>query len=184
MDTVTKNMDSKVSPEIHQAVEMVDVAEKIRDYALNFAKMKLPPVKKDQNLEALILDRHFLCDFKHGLVEGVCQTICDYDGKVIESYCFDPDANPDCQSGEETPIDGTINIILVVESKTAGLDALIISLDRSLTKALKELPIPNLAFYDSVLNIIQVTQDDVEKRKGYAALISSTYVRALKVWPN
>lgn len=184
MATVTKSVDSKVSPKIHQAVEMVDVAEKIRDYALDFAKMKLPPVKQDQGLEALFMDRNFFCDFKHGLVEGVCQTICDYDGKVIESYCFDPDANPDCQSGEEIPLDGNINIILVVVSKTAGLDALIISLDRGLTKVLKELPISNLASYDSVLNIIQVTQEDVEKRKGYAALISSTYVRALKVWPN
>jgi hypothetical protein len=173
-----------VSPQIHQAVELAEVAEKIRDNALDFAKMKLPPVKRDQNLEELFQQRNFTCDFKHGLVEGVCETIGEYDGKVLESYCFDPDANPDCQSGDEIPLDGTINIILVVESKTAGLDALITSLDRGLTQALKELPIPSLVSYDSVLNIIQVTQNDVEKRKGYAALLSSLYVRALKVWPN
>jgi hypothetical protein len=184
MDTVTRNMESRMSTPLHQAVELMDVAEKLRDEALNFAKIKLPPVKKDQRLEALFLDRSFLCDFKHGLIEGVCQTICEYDGKAIESYCFDPDANPDCQSGEEIPIDGTINIILVVESKTAGLDAFVTSLDRGLTQALKELPIPMLASYDSVLNIIQVTRNDVEKRKGYAALISSMHVPALKIWPN
>ena len=184
MDTVAKNLESKVSPQIHQAVELTEVAEKIKDKALDFAKMKLPPLKRDQNLEELFQQRNFFCDFKHGLVEGVCQTIGEYDGKVIESYCFDPDANPDCQSGDEIPLDGTINIILVVESKTAGLDALITSLDRGLTQALKELPIPNLVSYDSVLNIIQVTQNDVENRKGYAALISSLYAPALKVWPN
>ena len=184
MDTVTKNIESNVTTQIHQAVELMDVANNIRDEALNKAKMKMPLVKQDQNLEDLFKDRNFLCSFKHGLIEGVCKILCEYDGNAIESYCFDPDANPDCQSGEEVPIDGNLNIILIVESKTAGLDALITSLDGSLTQALKELPFPTLKSYNSVLNIIQVTHGDVERRKGHAALISSPYVRALRVCPN
>jgi len=184
MEAVVNKTESKLSPQINQAVELAEVAEKIRDDALVSAKSKLPPILQGQNLEELFQDTYFFCYFKHGLVESVCQTLCDYDEKIMESYCFDPNANPDCQSGEEILVDGTLNIILVVESKTAGLDALTASLNRSLTQALKELPIPMLKSYDSILNIIQVTQDDVENRKGYAALISSIYVKALKVWPN
>ena len=79
-------------------------------------------------------------------------------------------------------IDGTINLILVVSSPTAGLEAFIASLDRSLTQSLKELPLPILATYDSVLNAILITKKDLELGKGHAALVTSIFTPPLKVW--
>jgi len=183
-------MDSDLRLEIsgtfptEQAVELLEVARKIRDKALRFAQMKLPLIQQDQKLDDLFHQCHFYTDFKHGLIDSICRTIREFDENAIESYCFDQDANPDCQSGDDVSLDRTINIILVVESKTAGLQAFITSLDRALTQVLKEFPIPDIASYDSLLNIIPVTQQDIEKRRGYAALLSSVYVPALKVWPS
>jgi len=177
-----KTQEPKVKISSEQATELFEVAEKIRDDAITFARMKLPQFKQDTDLGVLLEKRDFLCGFKHGLVESTCHVLGDYDGKALESYYFDPCDNPDAQSGEEIPVDCTLNIILVVKSKTAGLEAFIASLDRALTQALKELPLPMVASYDSVLNVIPVTKKDVESGKGYAVLLSSVHAPALKIW--
>jgi hypothetical protein len=172
----------KVSPSPMQSADLLEVAKTARDAALDFARLKLPTVKKDLDLEFLLRQRDFLCAFKNALVENTCRVIGDYDAKALASYYFEPCTNPDAHLGEEVPIDGTLNIILVVKSKTAGLEAFINSLDRALTTALKELPLPLLDSYDSVLNVIPVTEEDIEKGKGYAVLLSSVHAPALKVW--
>jgi hypothetical protein len=182
MSSVVETPQKKATVSLKKATDLSEVAKVTRDAALDFARSKLPPIKQDQELETLFQQRDFLCAFKHGLVESTCHVIGDYDTKALESYYFEPCTNPDAQSGEDIPIDGTLNIILVVMSKTAGLEAFINSLDRALTKTLKELPLPLLDSYDSVLNVIPVTAEDIEKGKGYATLLSSVHAPALKVW--
>jgi hypothetical protein len=182
MSSVVETPQKKVSLSSMQTADLLEVAKTARDAALDFARLKFPPVKRDLDLEYLFRQRDFLCAFKSGLVENTCRVIGDYDAKALASYYFEPCTNPDTQSGEDIPIDGTLNIILVVKSKTAGLEAFINSLDRVLTKALKELPLPLLDSYDSVLNVIPVTEEDIEKGKGYAILLSSVHAPALKVW--
>jgi hypothetical protein len=182
MRSVVETPQKKATLSSKQATDLTEVAKMTRDAALDFALLKIPPVKRDLDLAFLLQQHDFFCAFKNGLVESTCRVIGDYDAKALESYYFDPCANPDAQSGEEIPIDGTLNIILVVKSKTAGLEAFINSLDRAMTEALKELPLPLLDSYDSVLNIIPVTKEDIEKGKGYATLLSSIHAPALKVW--
>lgn len=182
MNSVTKTPKKKVTHSSKQTTDLLEVAQKTRDAALDFARFQLPPVKQDLELKVLFQRHDFLCAFKHGLVESTCRVIGEYDENALASYFFDPCANPDAQSGEDIPIDGTLNIILVVKSKTAGLEAFITALDRSLTKVLKELPLPLLDSYDSVLNVIPVTEEDIEKGKGYATLLTSIHAPALKIW--
>jgi len=182
MNSVEKTSKKKETLSSKEATGLIEVAENIRDAALGFARSKLSPIKRDQELEALFQYHDFLCAFKHGLVESTCHVIGDYDVKALESYYFDPCANPDAEFSEVIPFDGTLNIILVVKSKTAGLEAFIASLDRALTQVLKELPLPMLKSYDSVLNVIPVTEEDIEKGKGYAVLLTSVHAPALKIW--
>jgi len=171
MSSVVETPQKKVLLSPTQAADLLEVAKTARDAALDFARVKLPAVKRDLDLEFLLQQHDFLCAFKNALVENTCRVIGDYDAKALESYYFEPCTNPDAHSGEEIPVDGTLNIILVVNS-----------LDRALTTALKELPFPLLDSYDSVLNVIPVTEEDIEKGKGYAVLLSSVHAPALKVW--
>jgi hypothetical protein len=182
MSSVVETSQKKVSFSPLQAADLLEVAKMARDAALDFARVKLPAVKRDLDLEFLLQQHDFLCAFKNALVENTCRVIGDYDAKALASYYFEPCTNPDAHSGEDIPVDGTLNIVLVVKSKTAGLEAFINSLDRALTTALKELPFPLLDSYDSVLNVIPVTEEDVEKGKGYAVLLSSLHAPAIKVW--
>jgi hypothetical protein len=182
MSSVVETSPKETTFAAKHASEPLEVAKMIREAALDFAQSKLLPNKRDLDLELLFQRQDFFCAFKNGLVENTCRVIGDFDSKAIESYYFEPCANPDAQLGVVDHIDGTLNIILVVKSKTAGLEAFIASLDRALVKTLKELPIPMLDSYDSVLNVITVTDEDVEKGKGYAVLLSSVHAPAIKVW--
>ena len=182
MSTNVETPVSRVAVLPRQATQLNEVVETIIGDALEWARMKTPPIRQEQDLDILFQQHDFFCNFKYGLADGVGRVIGEYDVNVLEIYLFEPCANPDFQSGEEMPIDGTINLILVVSSSTAGLEAFIASLDRSLTQSLKELPLPILARYDSVLNAILITKKDLELGKGHAALVTSIFTPPLKVW--
>ncbi|MFC1936062.1 hypothetical protein ACFLYP_00185 [Chloroflexota bacterium] len=178
MSTTVK--DPKIS--LKQPEEITKVAEEIGNSAINEALLKLTPVGQKKDLAALFQKHNFFCLFKSALAEEVGSVLGDFDSKVTEVYFFEPCMNTDIESGDDLPIDGTLNLLLVVKTQTAGLDAFIASLDRALTQTIKELPLPIVESYDSILNIIPVTQKDIDARKGYAALLSSLYAPPLKVW--
>ncbi|MGB7114713.1 MAG: hypothetical protein WBD56_01090 [Anaerolineales bacterium] len=182
MSTNVETPVSRVVVSPRQATQLNEVVETIIEEALECARLKIPPIRQEQDLDILFQQHDFFCTFKYGLADEVGRVIGEYDVNMEEIYLFEPCANPDFQSGEDMPIDGTINLILVVSSPTAGLEAFIASLDRSLTQSLKELPLPILAKYDSVLNAILITKKDLELGKGHAALVTSIFTPPLKVW--
>ena len=62
------------------------------------------------------------------------------------------------------------------------LEAFITSLDRAITVVIRELPSKRLAQRKSFLNVIPITDSDIEERRGYAVLLSSIHARPLRVW--
>ena len=169
-----------VSPK--QATQVGDVVETIIEEALEYARLRISTIRQPQDLDILFQQHDFLCTFKYGLADGIGQALGLYDENVLATYVFEPCLNPDIETGEEIPTDSTINLILLVSSPTAGLEAFIASLDRALTQRLKELPFAPLAAFNSVLNTILVTKKDLEQGKGYAALITSIYTPPIKIW--
>jgi len=165
-----------------KAYKFTEIAEGIRNNSIDFARLKLTQSKQKLDLEDLFHEKNFFCMFKSGLAESVCRVFGEHDQNVFEAYFFEPYVSPVCETGEEFPVDGNLNLLLVVKTKTAGLDAFITSLDRALTETLKELPLPFLKSYQSVLNVIPITVKDIENRRGYAALLSSFFAPPLKVW--
>jgi hypothetical protein len=166
-----------------QVSSLEDTAETIKEIALKQATMKVRPRDWQNDLTKLLARRDFVAYFNDALSLEVAKVIASYDKRVQAVYLFKESANPDAQT-EDYPssMDLTIHLLTLVTSASAALEAFITSLDRTLTEALNDLPSEQFAGRTSYLNVVPITEVDIEERRGYAVLLSSIYARPLKIW--
>ena len=160
-----------------------DAIESIRNNAINYARNKMPPQLQNEELSRLLERRDFIQYFRHALAHEIAQVLGTYDQHVQAVYLFDESINPDAETEDYLPhVDLTIHLLLEVTSNSAALGSFITSLDRGLTEELREMP-TKFSGYTSFLDIIPITKQAIQERRGYAALLSSIYARPRKVWP-
>jgi hypothetical protein len=165
-----------------QVPYLEDVTETIRDDAIEQARSKLSPFHSDLSLEQLLGNHSFVDYFKYGLASGAAKALAANDQHVQAVYIFDPSTNPDGEAGDSAPIDMTMHLIVKVSRSSAALEAFIDSLDKAMVRSLQSLPSPLLQERMYILDVTTVTVEDVQRRVGYAALLSSMYAPALKIW--
>ncbi|UCG24124.1 MAG: hypothetical protein JSW55_18705 [Chloroflexota bacterium] len=182
MLTKTIEPETRTESTIGQVTRLQEVAETIRDNALAVARSRLPARQQEASLADLLQIPAFLNSFKYGLAEGATNVIVANDGNIQAIYLFEESANPDSETEDALAPDLTVHLLLLVDSNSAALEAFIESLDRSLTELLSDLPSPLLAKRTSLLNVIPITQEDVDARQGYGALLSSVFARPVKLW--
>ena len=175
--------DKEMQLDKKQVSSLLETAETILDNALNLARKKLLPRDQDADLTKLFERRDFLDYFKYILAQEVAQVIATYDQRVQAVYLFEESANPDAETEEYLQfVDLTIHLLALVTSASAALEAFVASLDRSLTEVLSELPSNAFARRTSFLDVLPVTESNIEEGRGYAVLLSSIYARPLKIW--
>ena len=182
MATKVKDFKEDVKVKKRPVTDTAELANQVRDAGLLSARQKLPLKDHEASLEELFKRADFLCNFKYGVAQEVSEMIAAHDARIKQVYMFEPCMNPDCESGEILPVDGSVHLLAVVSNSTAGLEAFIASLDRALIESFGELPLDLFESYTSVLNVIPVSEKDVESCQGYAAMISSIYAPPLKIW--
>jgi hypothetical protein len=165
-----------------QLTRLREAAETIRDNALSAARSRLPARQQDAPLADLLRLPAFLNSLKYGLAEGATNVIVANDGNVQAVYHFEESANPDSETEEALTPDVGVHLLLLVDSNSAALHAFIQSLDGTLAGLMRELPSPALAKRTSILNVIPITQEDVDNKCGYGALLSSMFARPVKLW--
>jgi hypothetical protein len=158
------------------------IAKRICHQALLETYDKLVPVEQALSLERVLQRRALFQSFKYSLAKGVAETLVTNDKRVRTVYVFEPSANPDAEAEEDLPLEATIHLLVVVETTSAALEALIASLDRGLVQCLQELPSPQLADRRSILDVNVVTEEAVKYKTGYANLLSSIFAPPLKLW--
>jgi hypothetical protein len=165
-----------------QVPYLEDVTETIRDDAVEGARAKLSPFQSTLSLEQLLEDDSFVDYFKYGLVSGAAQALAANDKNIQAIYVFDPSTNPDSETGASLSVEMTLHLIVKVSRSSAALEAFIDSLDKAMVRSLQSLPSPLFQMRASVLDVTVVTAEDVRRRVGYAALLSSMFAPALKIW--
>lgn len=156
----------------------------IRNSAINYSRMKMPLQLRNEALSRLLERRDFIQYFRHALAHEIALVLGTYDRHVQAVYLFDESINPDAETEDYLPhVDLTIRLLLKVTSNSAALGAFITSLDRALTEEMHAMP-NSFADYTSFLDVIPITEQAIQERRGYAALLSSIYARPLKVWPR
>ncbi len=126
-----------------------------------------------------------VCDgVRHHLASAAAEYIGSLDRTVRAVYTYEPEyATGSDIAPEDLPKRSTgIYMIIWAERKTAALLALQASLAASMMEQWKKLGCPNLSGRCSTIDIQIVSDEDVERRRGYGALIDSVHLSPLRVW--
>lgn len=178
-------LKSKPSQEENQVTDIREIVEDTLNHALSDARQKLRHRYQNLDLATLLTRQEFVNYLRYSMATEVAAVIERFENRLEGVYLFEEAANPDMAT-EEVPgnLELTIHLLVQVKAKSAALEAFLTSLDRTLTDLMAELPSPNLAGLTSILNIIPITQEDVDQKRGHAVLLSSIHARPLKIWPN
>ena len=159
-----------------------ETAETIQMDALQYAHTKSTQSIQAADLAELLQRHDFFDQFKLGMAERIADTLAAHDEHVQAIYYFDPYLNADAETETFAPLDATVNLLVLVESKSAALESFITALDGALTQQVRKLPSPLLVSLASILNAILITQEDVAQRRGYAVLLSSMFLKPRQVY--
>lgn len=181
MVSQTGNRESDAFILVDQVTKIQDLVETIRDDAVTFALSKLTPFQRTKELEMLIWQHEFLSHFKCGLAKGIGDTLLSHDEQVRTVYLFEPSANPDAVEGIEMSADAAVHLLVRVKKRSAALNTLISAMDKALTASVKKLGWSRYSSYRSVIDIIPITDEDIEQRKGFAALLTSVISPPIRV---
>lgn len=153
-------------------------ANEIWEKALNDAKVKLHPLIRSVELNRLDQRTEFLQAFKLALERGIARKLALWQPGVQAVFKFD-----------ETPLenmeawDGSIHLLVKIPRLSNAIKALNKKLDQSLVKYLKQLGWPRFRKRQSILEIQQVTPNELRHGVSYGAMFSAVYNVPVKVWP-
>jgi hypothetical protein len=149
--------------------DMDVLAEAIRAEAIDQAKLALPEEDRPMRLEALLGRPAFARLLKEQLARGVAATIGASDSRVQAVFGYDLGS----------PL---IHLLVLVARPSAGLEAFIDALDRSLALSLQDLRLPEYYGRERLLDASLVTPQDVRLGLGVAALLSSVVHSPERFW--
>lgn len=182
MTLTVSHTNSPGPPSTGSVTQLQKIVDKICQNALVETYDKVVPVEKGLKLETLLQRRALFQSFKYNLAKGVAETLATNDKRVRTVYLFQPSVNPHAEVEAGLPLEATIHLVVVVETASAALEALIASLDRGLTQCVQELPLHLVADRRSILDVNLVTEEAIQHKTGYANLLSSIFAPPLKLW--
>ena len=161
--------------------DAASITEGFIDRALAYCTEKMRLAGPQKALELLRQgDSRARWHSHHSLASQVAETLGDMDANVSSVFVLDYDATPEDlafgQPGGVSPI----HLIVRAERKTEALYALIAALESALVQDYARRIGPGKLKY--LLDAQVIDAEDVEKRRGYAAVLSSLYNRPIQVW--
>jgi hypothetical protein len=179
-DTARPTTVETRSPEL-RLPDAASTAESIMSEAVKFCadKMRLG----DYQMVVAKLRRHdeSASNYCHySIAKQVGEALGSLDSTVQAVYMIDYDATAeDICFGTDRGIE-PIHVIIQVQRKTKALGALVEALDRALVRSYANLlALENL---EHILDAQLVDGDDITRRVGYGAMLSSLYRKPLQVW--
>lgn len=164
-----------------QVTQLDELAKDLLQVTIQQTQIKMPVMLKQEPLEVLFQNTTFLDHFKYTLAEVLSVELANKDSAVQAVYLHEPDMNSDAASGI-MPIDPCLHLLCVVEKSSAGLESFIEAINHALTEEARDLPSPRYEKLSEILDVMLITAKDIEKRTGYALLLSSMYAPPLNVW--
>jgi len=160
-----------------------ELARTIRDIALAKALRGRRAYAGDEALLELDLQRPAVLEsVKDGIAQGVAHALAFHEAQVKAVYAYDPSANPDNETGEDRPFDPVLHLLVLVAGASSTLPAFIRELDQALVESLRDVPSLAFAMRETILDVILLTDEDVQQRTGYGSLLSSVYAPAIEIW--
>ena len=171
-----KNQALKQSIQDHDLEQEVN---KLCEKALNDAKDQLHPLLQSVELERLDQRREFTQAFRSALEQRIARKLASWQPNVQAVFRFD---KARIKSHERW--DGSIHLLVMVSKLSKKVKLLGELLDKSLVDHLGQLGWSRFQKCPSVLEVQQVTPNEVRRGVSYGAMFYAVYTVPVKVWPE
>ncbi len=153
--------------------------------ALVFCSQKTECRDGEEALEIIGKGDCCVCGYlRYGLSRELGEYLGGIDASVQAVYTYEPEH---CTSvadlaGVEHALERGINLIVSVDRRSAALYSIIASLEDAMRGAVKNLVCSEAKGSCYALDVKIADEAEVASKRGYGALISSIYVRPLRIW--
>jgi hypothetical protein len=154
------------------------VANDLCEKALNEAKEQLHPLLRDIELDRLEKRTEFVQAFKSALEKSIARKLAAWQPGVEAVFKFD-----ETLAENREAWDGSIHLLVKVPRLSIAVKALGKKLDQSLLRYLKQLGWSRFRKCQSILEIQQVTTNELRHGVSYGAMFSAVYNVPVKIWP-
>jgi hypothetical protein len=176
-----RNWHGKYSEEYVMAItsDLEVLANDLCKKALNEAKGQIHPLLRRADVQQLDQRSDFLQAFKSVLEQRVARTLVAWQPSVQAVFKFDKTREEDIQNW-----DGSIHLLVKVPRLSNTMRQLGKMLDQSLVKNLKRMSWSRFQNRQSILDVQQVTPNELRHGVSYGAMFYAVYTVPIKVWPQ
>ena len=147
--------------------------------ALEDAKSQLHPLLRNLELDRLDQRDEFILSFKNGLEHRIAGKLASWQPEVQAVFKYE-----ETQTAPTKNWDGSIRLLIKVARLSNPLRVLGKKLDSILAKYLRQKAWQRFQTRQSVLEVHQVTLNELRHGIGYGAMFLSVYNAPTKVWPQ
>lgn len=159
--------------------EIGQIANDLCEKALEDAKAQLHPLLRNVEVERLEKRSEFLQAFKIALERRIARKLAAWQPTVQAVFKFDETRTERIENW-----DGSIHLLVKVPRLSNAVKALGQTLDRGLVKRLKQLGWSHFRTRQSILDVQQVTLNELRHGISYGAMFCAVYNAPVKVWPQ
>jgi hypothetical protein len=170
--------EESVEPVIPAPKDFEQIANDLCEKALNDAKAQLHPLIRSVELDRLDKRGEFLQAFKLALEQRIARKLAVWQPNVQAVFKFDETLTENREAW-----DGSVHLLVKVPRLSNAVKALEKKLDQSLLKYLKQLGWSRFRKRQSILEIQQVTPNELRHGVSYGAMFFAVYNVPVKVWP-
>jgi len=126
-----------------------------------------------------------VCEYlRYALAQGVAGYLGSVDDTIQAIYTYEPEQATRVDEALPTRpnLSPGLNLIARVSRKSAALSSVVASMRSALAEEHKRLGCPKANALCSEIDFRAVDEDEIQKRTGYGALLSSLYVRPIEIW--
>jgi len=154
------------------------VANDLCEKALNDAKDQLHPLLREIELHRLEKRSEFVQAFKSALEKRIARKLAVWQPGVEAIFKFDATLAENREAW-----DGSLHLLVKVPRLSEALKTLSEKLDQSLLRHLRQLGWSRFRTCQSILEIQQVTPNELRHGISYGAMFSAVYNVPVKIWP-
>ena len=154
------------------------VAGEICEKALRDAKTELHPLMSQADLDRLDKRSEFLQTFQSALEKTIARKIAAWQPAVQSVFRFD-----ESHAVHDPSWDGMIHLLVKVPRLSNALKAMGRSLDKYLLENLKRLGWARFHRQQSILDLQQVTENELRHGVSYGAMFYAVDSIPIQVWP-
>ena len=159
--------------------DLGETTNELWEKALEDAKSQLHPLLQITGLNILSQRGEFLRAFKSALEQSIARKLAVWQPGVEAVFRFDETRTENWETW-----DGSIHLLVKVPRLSDTLKSLGRKLDRSLVTYFRQLDWPRFQDRQSILEVQQMTPDELRHGTGYGAMFSAVYTVPVKVWPQ